>query len=52
MRKSHASECLEQMQGQMHVHAPDLPGTVVVPEYFFRAAFFMAPASLPLSVTE
>jgi len=40
------------MQGQMHVHAPDLPGTVPVRTHFFRFIVLELSESLAISVIE
>jgi hypothetical protein len=40
------------MQGQMHVHAPDLPDTVVIPGYFFPRAVSELSGRLLISVIE
>jgi hypothetical protein len=40
------------MQGQMHVHAPDLPDTVVVLGHFFPRSVSELSGRLPISVIE
>lgn len=52
VREDHGSECAGQMQGQMHVHARDLPGSVPVRTHFFRFIVLKLSESLPVSVIE
>ncbi|TQE18935.1 hypothetical protein Sipo8835_03680 [Streptomyces ipomoeae] len=34
--RDHGFRCVQQMQGQMHVHAPEMDPTVPLPGHFFR----------------
>ncbi|MFE7430852.1 hypothetical protein ACF1FX_13835 [Streptomyces sp. NPDC014646] len=52
MRDGHRSECAEQMQGQMHVHAPDLSDPVPVLGHFFLRGFSQLYEALPVCVIE
>ncbi|WP_424863371.1 hypothetical protein [Streptomyces sp. MMS24-I29] len=52
VRDGHRSECAEQMQGQMHVHAPDLSDPVPVLGHFFLRGFSQLYEALPVCVIE
>ncbi|WP_274561113.1 hypothetical protein [Streptomyces spiramyceticus] len=52
VRADHGSECVRQMQGQMHVHVPDLSDPVPVLAHFFHPLLSVAGEALAISVIE